>query len=130
MSFVQSFSLDRWSGKTYDLVEATHPALDETEAAFARLDGRVRTLLSLYGADASLMVGGGAGRYIVSHQFGDHSWTLTTPAAKAGRVLLAAGGQEGEYPEHLIVDRETALRALRAFFVDGSRDAGLDWEQD
>lgn len=52
---------------------------------------------------------------------------LTDDSDGDARVLLCAGGQEGEYPKRFVVDLDAALRAVRDYELEGEGDPSLRW---
>jgi hypothetical protein len=127
---VAFLSLDDWSGVRCVMREVDQPSWDQILAAIDALDAERHTLLTLTGGGGdTLMIGGGAGRYVVIHQPGeDQFWNLHSDAPAGGlQVVLNCGGQEGDYPPDQIVGIATARAAARTLFDVGGIDAGLGW---
>jgi len=123
---------DRWSGSQSISWVIEAPSLTDLEAALGRLDGATYTQLYLDsvvdGQSWTLIVGGDAGRYVVTAQRDDEEfWYLQRPNAPEGTVLLTTGGQEGEFPSDQVVPTEAALAAARVFFSTGRLDPAQTW---
>ena len=86
------------------------------------LDGRVRTLVVVFRGDAHAAVGGSTTSGLVLYVTFDGSVFHQAGAADCAcddAVAVVAGGQAGNYPRRLVVDLDTAKRALRAFVEGG-----------
>ena len=57
-------------------------------------------------------------------------YALAPPDQQSGTVVLAVGSQREEYPRRLIVDKLTALRAVRGFWQRGLPDEYVNWTAD
>jgi len=106
----------------------------DIETAIRRLDGETCTLVCL-GIGEPLVphmaIGGGkAGKYIVYCTEDNRTfYNLIDSAAAAGKCLLKAGGQFGDYEIKLCVGFDEALRAARTYAMTGQNDATLTWEK-
>src|SRR5262249_54351835 len=57
-------------------------------------------------------------------------YALAPPDQQSGSVVLVVGSQREEYPRRLIVDKLTALRAVRGFWQRGLPDEYVNWTAD
>jgi hypothetical protein len=57
-------------------------------------------------------------------------YALAPPDQQSGTVALVIGSQREEYPRRLIVDKLTALRAVRGFWQRGLPDEYVNWTAD
>ncbi|GIF63078.1 hypothetical protein Ais01nite_11130 [Asanoa ishikariensis] len=122
--------LDRWADGRASSLNRTDPTADEIEAAVRALDQRRHTELVLTGHDGQyLAVEGGAGHYLVHLGSDEHDdiIALRTPAAERGEVEVVAAGRVRRVDRRSVVDLDTALRAVRAFAIDGRPDSTLYW---
>lgn len=123
-----------WEGQHRRDIVLREPAWSEVAAAIDALDGAMHNDLYLI-PDAErpetyLCIGGGAGgRYLVTGGVANDRFpTLidpTRPSSPASAIVI--GGQESQYPENWLVDREMALRAAQAYWRAGEFDERLRW---
>ncbi|MEV4539629.1 Imm1 family immunity protein [Asanoa sp. NPDC049518] len=121
---------DRWADGRAERLSGMDPTADEIEAAVHALDQRRHTEVVLTGHDGQyLAVEGGAGRYLVHLGSDEHDdvIALRTPAAEPGEVEVVAAGRVRRVDRRSVVDLDTALRAVRAFAIDGRPDSTLFW---
>ncbi|SNS59609.1 Immunity protein Imm1 [Asanoa hainanensis] len=121
---------DRWADGRGSRLSRTDPTADQIEAAVRALDQRCHTEVVLTGHDGQyLAVEGGAGEYLVHLGSDEHDdvIALRTPSAPPGEVDVVAAGQVRRVDRRAVVDLATALRAVRAFAVDGRPDSTLYW---
>ncbi len=121
---------DEWQGVRNFEQEFATPTIQAIEQAVTGLDASVRTLviLELGTGAAHMAVGGGRGQYVVYMTDDNVRFQqLTDDSDGDARVLLCAGGQEGEYPKRLVVDLDAALRAVRHYAREGEGDPSLRW---
>jgi hypothetical protein len=57
-------------------------------------------------------------------------YALAPPDQQNGTVVLVVGNQREEYPRRIIVDKMTALRAVRGFWQRGLPDEYVNWTAD
>jgi hypothetical protein len=124
--------MDNWDGTRNDETVLQSPSWDAISKAIHGLDGRVRTLVTITRDDSSHMAIGGGGQnglYVVyaTHD-GVHFQTATRRNGANTKVVVVAGGQEGEFPERRCVDLDTALSAAKAFAETGRLDPQIHWE--
>lgn len=95
------------------------------------LDGESRTLVTLYGPDAHLAVGGDQATGLVVYATFDNQvfHQLTTGAAGDHELTVVAGGQPGNYPAHHVVGFADALTAATEFADHGRLAESLRWTQ-
>ena len=95
------------------------------------LDGASRSLVTLFGDEAHLAVGGDSRSGLVVYAtFDNESFhELTNPAAEGGAaVTVVAGGQPGEYPPARVVAADDAITAALEFARSGGLAEGLTWQ--
>lgn len=95
------------------------------------LNGRDRTLVTVFRGAAHTAVGGSASTGVVMYVTFDQQefHQLAAGEPTAGRdVLVTAGGQVGEYRAHLVVDVESAKAALLEFVERGALTNNQRWE--
>ncbi|MBO9872940.1 hypothetical protein J7370_05980 [Xanthomonas sp. D-93] len=95
-----------------------------------RLDGNRHTLVSIEKSDGSqMLVGGGAGKYIVTMTSSDFkNFHLENGEKKGGLVEICAGGQFGEYDKNMVVSIDLVKSAIKQFF--GRTTPNLSWVSD
>jgi hypothetical protein len=124
---------DHWDGDR-NLESITEGAsVDAIEKAVESLDGQIRTLVMLNATEPSHMAIGGGGKNglcVVYASFdGKRFFRATRENAASTPVIVRAGGQDGEYPQRLTVDRGTALRGARTFAESGQLDPSIIWTE-
>jgi hypothetical protein len=124
--------IDEWAGVHANEREIRAPGVDDVLRLFQKLDASVHTHLALEARDGTnLVIGGGAGRYVVYVATPDQQfWNLLSEPSKTGVVLLHVGGQEGDFPARQVVGEQQALLAARTFLSDGKLDPTLIWERE
>jgi len=122
---------DKWDGVLSHEEEFDNPSQGDFDRALDNMDARIHTMVTLQTEDQrQMIIGGGAGQYVVCATFGkDEFWSLLRPEPGESIVMLNAGGQEGDYPERQVVDKERARRAAHAFLVTRELDPALLWER-
>lgn len=122
-------STDNWEARRQTVSRSDAEDWHEVEAAIRTLDQQRRTSVILGDRDGpQLIIGGGAGRYVVSIAWpDDEAVTLTRPVTRPGSVTLVAGGSEGVFREHEVVNLEAALAAARYFFDQRAPAPDLAW---
>jgi hypothetical protein len=131
--YAKMLSTDFWQGPSDRGDHIADPSLHDIVTAIEGLDGKCRTLAMLTGdGDAHLAVGGGAnGQYVVYATFDNmRFFTLMAPGQPDSKVLLCAGGQEGDYSRNIVVDLPAALAAAKCFAETGEIDLALQWRND
>lgn len=107
------------------------PAWADVEAAIRSLDGDLRTVIVLTGDEATLTIGGGSeGHYLCSYAESDdvlYDLWRSVPTSSDDLVSLVTGHQEGYFEPNLIVGRDAALAAAKAFADSGHRMDSPDW---
>ena len=128
--FVDRVVADKWAGVLCDEVEIQAPTLEDVLRAIAALDAATHTMVSLFGSESCLCIGGGAGQYVAYASLPDgRLWNLLLDNEERKEVvLLNAGGQEGDFPGRQVVDKLRVLHAARTFFETGALDTSLRWE--
>jgi hypothetical protein len=115
-------------GRSHEL--ATTDA-SEILALIGGLNGRDRTLVTVFRGEAHTSVGGSASTGVVMYVTFDqqhfHQLAVGEPTADPN-VFVSAGGQVGEYKAHLVVDLEVAKAALLEFLEHGTLSNEQRWE--
>jgi hypothetical protein len=57
-------------------------------------------------------------------------YALAEPHLQHGTTVLTIASQRAEYPRRILVDRSTALKAARGFYLRGLADDGVNWTAD
>jgi hypothetical protein len=124
---------DRWEGVRNKASVVSGPTWGAVAAAINALDGSVSTLVSIVHKEPSLMsIGGGGsnGLYVVqATDDGERFKVATREGDQTQKVMITAGGQEGDYLARRCVDLATALRAARTFASTGQMDPTISWEE-
>jgi len=130
-SFTPRIEGDDWEGLTDRDWSIDNPTDVDLDHAVDRLDAQRYTLLTVCGeGESHLMVGGGGGQYIVYVTFDNWDfWNLLRSTPATGKVMLNAGGQEGDYPARQIVTKEQAVGAARFFLRERCLDPNQTWEK-
>lgn len=105
---------------------------DDADAVLRLLDQSQHTLMTVRGGVRSLTIGGGVGRYVVFSQENDDGeiWEARTRrdvVSVGERVMVVAGGQEGDFSPDQVLTHDEARLVLQAFFTAGSRSNTVDW---
>jgi hypothetical protein len=122
--------IEHWEGNDRIDNELVQPSWGDIESAIKRMDGRIyQGIILIDEGGSQLGVGGGAnGKYIVYVTLSDEkTFTLQSNAPSTARVKLLIGGQEGEYPGHVIVDLHAVLKAVEVFAKHGRLSKDLSW---
>jgi hypothetical protein len=119
---------------TYRSEVVADPQWIDIETAIRRLNDAERNDVYLHALKGDeeltwLSVGGGAGKYLVTGSQNDERFPiLENPSgSETEMVSLCVGGQGVEYPARFIVDLDSALDAVRRFFIAGDFDCGVAW---
>lgn len=128
---IDSLHLDHWK-ESLDVGSAiAKPGWSEVLTALALLDGETHTLLSLeHGSGTTLQVGGGPSRFVVQWLSDQLCWCATSASPPSEPVILAAGGQAGEYPPEVCATAQQARIAAETFFLSGARSPKLSWQRE
>lgn len=114
--------------------EVVDPTPEVVLAALRELDGRERSIVSVYRGTGRLDVGGNASGPVVVQQSDDRGhWFqvvdgVERPDGHEAIGVVVAGAVLGVLRSRT-TDRETAERALRTWLADGVRDPALTWEK-
>jgi hypothetical protein len=130
--YVKSLEYDNWEDTRSVDERIDNPSLSDIELAIRAIDGNRRQGIILLGAsDAHLAVGGGSGgQFVVYVTFDNERFFCATSNNNGGSIVrLQVGGQEGEYPSHLIVNLDQALAAAQMFARFGQLDPELRWSE-
>jgi len=107
-----------------------HATADEVESAIRGLDGVGRTLVTIeLESGTRLTVAGGPERFVAEVAEDDvRRWAVINPLAGDDLVDLVVGGQTVDYPARLCLDKESVLKAARAFVLGGgAKSDHLTW---
>jgi Immunity protein Imm1 len=110
---------------TADNVESLVNSLTGTDPGTVVLTVANRHVLTIIGdSEQGFMV------RISSMMASKQLFALAPPDQQSGTVVLVVGKQRDEYPRRIIVDRATALRAVRGFWQRGLPDEYVNWTAD
>ncbi|MCY7390154.1 MAG: hypothetical protein LH647_01235 [Leptolyngbyaceae cyanobacterium CAN_BIN12] len=130
--FISKVSVEDWQGNQNK--GSVQPAKEwqQIEAAINQLDGNHRTLVTLEAeGETHMAVGGGKGKYLVYLTFDNERFHYVVEPSKPDvDENLVVGGQEGIYPAKLCVDKNTVLKAAKAFAERGAMEKSVIWEKD
>jgi len=102
----------------------------ELATAIARLDGQQTTTLSITVGGSLLIVGGGAGRYVVTAWIADgQPCELVGDPQSAGEIPMIVGGQLTPQPCRYIVAGARAVKVAKYFSRTGQMDDEEVWEE-
>lgn len=123
---------DRWEGLRNNASVVVEPTWEAIAGAIKALDGSVRTMVSIVYRHPSFMQvagGGDDGLYVVQVTAdGERFKVATRDFSPTVKVMITAGGQEGEYLARRCVELATALRAARTFASSGALEPAINWE--
>jgi hypothetical protein len=129
--FVNRIIADKWSGALTEDEVIVSPTFDDLRRVIESLDANVKTSVFLEGENgAYLAVGGGSGQYIVYVSPSDQQfWNLIANRTERNeKISLVVGGQDGDYAARQVVDKNSAIKAAKRFFLKGELDRSLHWE--
>ena len=110
---------------TADNVESLVNSLTGADPGTVILTVANRHVLTIIGdADQGFVV------RITSSMASKQLFALAPPDQQSGTVVLVVGNQREEYPRRIIVDKVTALRAVRGFWQRGLPDEYVNWTAD
>jgi hypothetical protein len=102
----------------------------ELTAAIAKLDGQQTTALTITVGGSLLLVGGGAGRYVVTAWVADgQPCELVGNSQATGEIPMVVGGQLSPQPGRYIVAGDLLLKVTRYFSKTGHMDDEEVWEE-
>jgi hypothetical protein len=100
------------------------------ETAIRKLDQVHHSEVTL-GDEAYISVGGGQGQYSVFiFTEEERNLILTDPSKSSGSDVLVSGGQSARIENQRIVDLDTALKAVKAYYQRRQADPSLQWIED
>lgn len=105
------------------------PAWPEIEDALLHLDGDRSSLMTLGTDEGCMTIGGGSDGYLVCATFDLENYhQAVDPEANPEPRHLSVNGKSRACAAKAVVNRVVALRAARAFALDGRLDTSLMWE--
>jgi hypothetical protein len=122
---------DKWKGMSTEDWELDNPSPADVDEALDRLDASAYTMMSLECPNGRhLMIGGGAGQYVVSATLEtERFWVLLRAEPARGTVFLNTGGQEGDFPASQVVAKAQAHQAAHVFLETGEMDEDQQWAE-
>ncbi len=129
--FVEKIVADKWEGVFTENEIIAAPTENDAKRVIEALDANIHTLVC-FGDEGALhmVVGGGNGNYVVYAAFsGQEFWNLISDTSESRKILINAGGQEGDYPVRQVVKKPQVLQAAMTFFRSGKLDETLRWEK-
>lgn len=120
-----------WRDDAYDY-EAAQPGLEVVLGAVRALNGRDRTVVSVFHGRGRLDVGGdAAGRLVVLQSDDRRAWHMVEdPAEPEGKAPIVVAGVFTHYPRRRMVPLVAAERAVSTWLLRGERDPDLEWWSD
>jgi Immunity protein Imm1 len=123
-------SLLVWDDANRGEVEEVLSSEKQVRDRITALDGRSRTLVTVYGGDAHLTVGGDSATGLVVYATFDNKvfhQLATDTDNDGGEVTVVAGGQPGRYAASCVVQLDDAVTAAEVFAREGRLAEGLLW---
>ncbi len=106
-----------------------NPTLSEVHEALDKLDQKRHTLLSLEKENETLLVGGGPDKFIILNVSSKSRSLLREGNSKSfDTITLCVGGQNGDYPENMVIYPSQAKEILLAFVEDNHNQ--YNWVMD
>ena len=106
-----------WDDVNQGEVEEELVDVAQVQTRIAALDGRSRTLVTAFGGDAHLAVGGDAASGLVVYATFDNEVFHQIAISRDGddrEIVVVAGGQPGRYAAKNVVSLDVALLAAEA----------------
>lgn len=121
-------------GAMAETLSKTDATLADCKAAILRMNGTDRSLVSMRQGELTVLVGGGAGQYIVTAE--DHvsirNLLQQRPEQdEADTIDVTVGGQSVDYPAYYVVNVEMVWAAILECLAvnEASERKELEWEQ-
>jgi Immunity protein Imm1 len=134
--FVRTLNAPRWRGSGYKEHAKEEPPWNEVEEAVRALNADDLNDVYLEGpADARMVIGGGAGRYVISVDVPDsqvgvkHFSAVNTDSDPNEWIDLVVAGSLGDWPASEIIDLDLALAAARTYYHDGALAPTVQWRR-
>jgi immunity protein Imm1 of predicted polymorphic toxin system len=135
-AFVRELSAPRWRGGGYKDNVTGNPSWNDVEDAIRALNAHDLNDVYLEGPDdARMVIGGGAGRYLISVDVPDsevvvkHFSPVNAAADSNELIELVVAGSLGEWLATELVDLDLALAAARSYYEDGTLTNAVKWER-
>jgi hypothetical protein len=129
--YVKEAAYDEWSGLLVKERVITALNWEEIEWIVLNLDSNTHTSLTLTSFDGkSLTIGGGEDQFVVYLAEGDDDFlTLHSASLETCRKYIRIGGQEGDYPDNIVVSQSMALQTARHFAETGKKNDAFQWQR-
>lgn len=126
---IERLETDEWDKRNNVGILIENPSLFEIVDKLNKLDGVKLDTVTLYkNTDEFLAVGGGNnGKYVLSIITIEKTFELSNEGFGENRVLISVGGQDGEFPEYMIVNKATVEQAVKYYYENGLPDPDLNW---
>lgn len=123
---------DFWQGSSSTDTEYETNDPMRVAQSILRLDGKVRTSVSMSQGEDMLCIGGGNdGRYMAyfAHNIDEQLFNLVNPSAPAlgPELKIVTGGQVGTFAPQACLDLATVTAAAEHFVRTGQRSPDLHW---
>jgi hypothetical protein len=130
--FIRVASIDDSSSFT-EINHQRDLSADLVEGLITSLDGDLHTLVTLSpGGEAHMAIGGDASNGLIVYSTTDNKvfYNLRTDRPRqTGPVLVAAGGQPGEFDSKYVVTLAEALIAAISYAETGQLSDELNWDR-
>ncbi len=125
---------DEWHGTSSRDIEYTTSDPRRVAESIDKLDGQVKTSVSLARGDDMLCIGGGNdGRYMAyfAHNIDEQLFNLVNADVKASgdEVKIVTGGQAGLFSQRASLDKKSVVEAASHFVATGEMAPHLAWDK-
>lgn len=115
------------TGAVADTIEYVHATLEACMEVIRRMDGFIRSQVTIRYMENVIMIGGGSHEFIVTMENGAAIHNLLGPSGEEDEFIeITVGGQACEIPRKYIVSLELIESALRQLLE--STPTELNWE--
>jgi hypothetical protein len=123
---------DKWESNINKGNETEISSFFELKEILDRMDGDIYTEVLLFNGGDYLLVGGGAGKYVVmfSHEVEKKFyWLINDTYNNNGdeEIALVVGGQEGTFRPKAIVNYNLMIEASQYYYENKDKSPYLQW---
>ena len=127
--FITKIITEEWTENKND-IRINIPDIDLIENEIKKLDGKVKTMLTLEtDGNENLIIGGGPDYFIVTGTLDNEEYILINDKSEEEFIELNAGGQYSEFPLNQCQKISNVLIAAKTFAIDGVFDKSLIWRK-
>ncbi|HEY8463774.1 MAG TPA: hypothetical protein VIM29_07120 [Bacillota bacterium] len=122
---------DEWDKKNNVGVSIDNPSLEQIMEKIDKLDGINEDSISLFKSDDEfLAIGGGdQNKCVLSIVTSNKTLELSNGTSNSERVLVSVGGQDGEFPGYMLVDKALVKEAVIYYYKEGLPNPELEWKE-